>query len=166
MAWTGQTLSLQALLDLFPDDQSGPRNLDIRAVIASLAAGAIVAPLSGVTTAPIAQVNASTGTHTISSAEFSGREYIASALTGDATHTTPSAADIIASFTPTAPIGSTFDWAAVNLTSAQLTIGGGTGVTFTGSAVVDASAKTVFLVTIVSASAVTMQRLYSTAVGA
>jgi lysophospholipase L1-like esterase len=38
MAWTGAVRSLQALLDLFPDDSQAPKNADIRDVIASATA--------------------------------------------------------------------------------------------------------------------------------
>jgi hypothetical protein len=136
----------------------------LRAVAQTTGGGSVSANPSLGSASPA--VNASTGVHTITAGEFDSLLYVVSGLTGDATHTTPSMAAIIAGFSPAATVGSIVEWRVANTTAFVLTLAGGTGVTFVGSAVVDPATEVEYMLTIVSAVAGTLTRLFALGIGA
>lgn len=71
--------------------------------------------------------------------------------------TTDTAANIIAALPSGAPIGTSFFWNYQNTTNYPATIGAGANVTLTGSGVVPAKSTARFLVTVTSATAVSIQ---------
>lgn len=103
-------------------------------------------------------VDTSTGAHVITAAQFASSQYVASGITADASHTTPTAAEIIATRNPT--------WTVANPTAFTLTLTPGSGVTFSGSAVVDSSAMVTYLVSGTAAAAALTRMPITVGIGA
>ena len=110
-------------------------------------------PLCGLT--PI--TNAATGASTITAARMAGGVYVA-AITSAVTHTTDTAANILAANAEMS-VGDSAVLLVSNPTAYVLTVAGGTGVTASGTLTVAAGASRMFLFTKTSDTTMTVKGL-------
>lgn len=105
----------------------------------------------------VAYTNAATGASTITPEMMAGGVYVV-AITGNATHTTATAAAILAA-NPDMSIGDTAALVISNPTALALTIAGGTDVTASGTLTVATLTHKTFLLTKTSATTMTIKGL-------
>ena len=111
-----------------------------------------------------ASITNTTGT-TLSASDMINGAIIRTGPTSDFSDTTDTAANIIASFGPSPPVGSSYQFALINQTDYSETLTPGAGVTITGSGLIATNNALTFRVTITDttsgAQAVTLTRLFA-----
>lgn len=110
-------------------------------------------PLCGL----VAIVNTATGASTITANMMGGGVYVV-AITSAVTHTTDTAANILAA-NPDMSVGDSAILVVSNPTAFVLTLAGGTGVTASGTLTVAAGASRMFLLSKTSETAMTLKGL-------